>query len=367
MSFAQEDAPAVQSEKVVKEIEEIESRSDSESKTKSIRAKKSQYDKKDNSSVEQSIQSQKFKSYKSSASYQRTQRSPSSVQQSQMDEVVISLGESSPNSFEYNYYKYAAGNYNISLVSHLNKAESLRPNNTDVIAQQAAYNIITRNQLKTEFYLKKLASSGRLSKDVQNYAWDVLLSTPMNGTLITHGFDDTYGVFYMQSVTGVRPDVRIISLELIQSAAFQDLLKKEGYQIPERKIVDTEFLAAFCKENVSKNISISTTTPKEYLKPLSPDLYLTGLVMLYSSSSKENFSRNEYLWNTQLKKHLVYSATTEKAKKLSSNYLPMLLILRKEYKAQGYIEKVKVLDKSIDAVSVQCNKYERVQKLKGSY
>ena len=73
------------------------------------------------------------------------------------------------------------------------------------------------------------------------------------------------------------------------------------------------------------------------------------------------------MWNNLLKKHLVTSATTEKAKQLSSNYLPMLLILRKEYKAQNYFEKVKELDKSIDVISVQCKKYEKVQKLKGSY
>ena len=369
VSFSQEKTAPVQSESVVKEIEKIEVRTDSELKNKGTKSKKAnyQYDKKDNSSIEQSVQFQKFISNKKSASTQRSQRSPSVIQQSKMDEVVVSLEESSPNSFEYHYYKYVAGNYDVSLVSHLIQAEKLRPNNADVIQQKAAFNILTSNKSMTNSYLDKLALSGKLSKNVLNYSWDILLSTPLNGTLITHGFDDTYGTFYMQSVKNVRPDVKIISLELMQSDVFQNSLKKEGYVLPIRNVIDTKFLAEFCKKNVSKNIVISTTTPKEYLQPLSSHLYLTGLVMVYSNSLKENFSRNEDLWNNLLKKHLVTSATTEKAKQLSSNYLPMLLILRKEYKAQNYFEKVKELDKSIDVISVQCKKYEKVQKLKGSY
>jgi len=53
---------------------------------------------------------------KQQSSNQRTQRSPSAVQQKQMDYVVDQLEENSPESFEYNYFKYVAGNYDVSLI-----------------------------------------------------------------------------------------------------------------------------------------------------------------------------------------------------------------------------------------------------------
>lgn len=76
--------------------------------------------------------------------------------------------------------------------------------------------------------------------------------------------------------------------------------------------------------------------------------------------------RNDELWNTTHKKHLVDNATDEKAKQLSSNYLPMLLQLRKVYVKTDQ-EKLKQVDEASDKVSVQCKKYEQVQKLKNSY
>jgi len=312
-------------------------------------------------------ETQKFKSYKSASTVQRTQRSPSVAQQSKMNEAVTNLEEVAPNSFEYHYFKYAAGNYNTELVADLNEAEKLRPRNIDVLIQKTAYNIIIDNKVTAISYLKRIYSSGKLSKSVVNYAEDILFSVPKNGTLITHGFDDFYGTYYAQSVNKTRPDVKIISLELLQSETYRKNLKKKGYQIPSSKIVDIQFFKKLCSENSSKEISVSVTTPKEYLRPIAKKLFLSGLVMMYSNSPKENFNRNEHLWNFDLKKHLVENAVNEKSKQLSANYLPMLFILRKGYNSIGAKKKVKEIDKVIDAISVQSRKYEKAQKLKASY
>lgn len=323
---------------------------------------------------EQTIQSSQIQSAsyrfsvsKVSASEQRLQRSPTLMQQMEMDQAVGTLEANAPNSFEYHYFKYVAGNYDVSLVPHLKQAESIRPNNADVHVQLAAYNIIKRNTDSAKLYVQNLVSSGRLESNVMHYGEDILASVPRNGVLITHGFDDTYSVWKKQNIDGQRKDVTLISLDFMQSEYYRGLLKENGFKLPESQIVNVAYLEKFCELNSSKGLSISMTTPKEYFEPIKSKLYVTGLVFEYHEQEFNNFERNDNLWNEKLSKHLIDNATDEKSQQLSSNYLPMLLQLRKVYGQTEEQEKFKDVDAAVDKVSLQCDKYEQVQKLKKSY
>jgi hypothetical protein len=326
--------------------------------------------------VDQSInQSQKvtqssvsFTLTKQQSSSQRTQRTPSAAQQTQMNKVVDDLEQNAPESFEFHYFKYVAGNYNVGLVDDLKKAESLRPQNSDVQIQLAAYNIIVNDPKNAKVYLEKLVKSTRLSQEVLDYAEDLLKSVPDNGTLITHGFDDTYACYYLQSVRKIRSDVRLISLDFLQSEKYRTDLKTAGYLFPEKEIIDISYLQEFCSKNESKSLAISMTTPKEYLVPIQQNLFAVALVFEYHKElTYNNFFRNDYLWNEELTKTLIKKATTDKAKQLSANYLPMLLFLHKTYTESKEAEKLKEVDEAMDKVAVQCKKYDQVKKLKGSY
>ena len=318
-------------------------------------------------STQSELESSKFKAYKSESSVQRTQRSPSVQQQTQMNDAVEFFATNAPNSFEFHYYTYAAGNYNVDLVAHLDSAESIRPNNTDVQVQKAAYNIITENTPKALEYIDKLEESGRLTQNVVEYGKDVLISSPQNGTLITHGFDDSFGTYTAQNKAAVREDVTIVSLDFLQSEAYRSNLESKGYEIPNGEVVDVDYFVEFCRLNQDKSISISMTTPKEYLIPLQKKLYVVGLTFEYHTDTYNNFSRNDELWNNQLEKTIIDDVSSEKSRQLSSNYLPMLLQLRKVYIQIGDEKKAEEVDKASDKVAVQCKKYDKVQKLKSSY
>ena len=215
--------------------------------------------------------------------------------------------------------------------------------------------------------MNKLISSNRLSNNAINYAEDILLSAPKNGTLITHGFDDSYAVWYLQSQKKIRTDVELISLDFMQSEYYRDQLKKKGYSLPNSKNIDVSYFAQFCKLNASRKLSASLTMPKEYFRPVLLNVYLVGLVFEYHTDRFENFKANEYLWNSRLKKHLINNVYDETSKHLSSNYLPMLLQMRKVYGQKGDTDKVKEMDRVVDKIGAQCKKYDQVQKLKSSY
>lgn len=308
-----------------------------------------------------------FESLETQSNYMRSQRTPSAAQQSKMNESVKTLEQYAPESFEYNLYKYQAGNHNIDLINNLRAAEKLNPTNADVNQQMAAYNLIIGSE--STRYLEKLSNTSKLRNESIAYSKDVLKSVSQNGTLITHGYEDTYATNLVRLNSKIRKDVTIISLELMQSEAYKKAIQAKGYKIPNTKLIDVSFLVEFCKLNESKGISIAMTTPKEYLQPLKTQLYAQGLVFEYHSASKEynNYYMNDVLWNKELDKSIIQNFSSDFSKQLSANYLPMLFVLRKNYQASGEVEQLKSVDAMIDKIGKGCNKYEQVQKLKGSY
>lgn len=300
-------------------------------------------------------------------STKRTQRTPTLAQQQLMDENVELLAKNAPASFEYHLYSYISGNYDLSLIEHLKTAEKLNPTNMDVQLQMAAYYIIKDDTKNAEIYLQKLIDRNRFSNELLNYAEDLLLSVKANGTLITHGFDDTFPLVYLQLKKGVRADVTIISLDLLQSQSYRSKLMADGYKISKETFVDVKYFQNFLELNASKNLAVSMTVPKEYVKDVQARLFPSGLVFDYSLEKEySNFYRNELLWNKELQRKSLNQPALQQTKVLNANYLPMLFQLRGVYLANNQPENLSEIDKWIDSIAVQCNKYEQVQKLKGA-
>jgi len=308
-----------------------------------------------------------FSLTKQLASNQRSQRSPTVDQQVQMDNLVQVLEKSSPESFEYHYFKFVAGNYSVALVEHLKKAELLRPTNSDVHIQFVAYYWCMNEKRKALPYLEKLMGSGRLNWSILNYSKDLLRSVPSQGTLVTHGMEDSYACLFLQLSEGIRTDVNVISLDLLQSDAVQKQLLVYGFNLPQNNTIDVAYLKEFCVQNNTRNIALSMTIPKEYLLPIQENLFVTGLVFEYKTDlSYQNSARNEYLWNYEFIKLIITDASNEKERQLTANYLPMLLILRNTYMLTNETEKLAFVEEVLTQVAVQSRKQEQIQKMKSS-
>ena len=349
-----------ESEKVLlnkssKELDVIEV----ESKTK-LRAKKD--------AKAQKIQLGKasFTKTRSSASHQSYSRSPQPAQQVQMNNVVANYKKNAPNSFEYHYFKYVSGNYNTAWYSHLQKAKKYKPNNLDVATQLAAYHFIMKQESALKTQLELLYKSGKIEKDLLTYGQHLLQGVEKNGVLITHGFDDTYAILYVQKVKKHRTDVKLISLDFIQSQQFKKELGKQGFTIPHTTAIDVAFLSAFCKANKQKNIYLSLTIPKPYLKPLVAQLSVLGLsfkygsdeVILYGKQRTSLHDRNEKLWNSYKANNMVYAYTYEGVKRLSSNYLPLLYSLKSTYQQRNEKTKLSEIEKAIAKIRVQSKRHK---------
>jgi hypothetical protein len=296
-----------------------------------------------------------FLNTKIAASTQLTQRSPTVAQQNEMIQVINEYEKKAANSFEFHYFKYIAGNYNVNLISHLKEAEKLKPKNVDVQVQLAAYHFIKKEDKKLIENLEFLRKSNKIETELLVYATDLLESVSTNGTLLTHGFDDSYSVLYLQKVLKKRQDVKLISLDFMQSEYYRNSLESDNYVIPKNPIIDIYFLESFCKENESKNLQLSLTFPKPYLNQIASQLNVLGLTFFYSNGIEKLAEKNEKIYD-KIDKSKLNTFTSEKAKRLSSNYLPLLLSLKSDYELKNKQEKIKEINGLIDKIKVQSKK-----------
>jgi hypothetical protein len=284
---------------------------------------------------QQKLMSTNFLIQKKNASTQFKQRSPTDFQQNEMNKIVEFYNLNFPNSFEFHFYKYLSGNHNTNLGHHLIMSNQLIPKNQDVKVQLVAYNFITNNISETKSNLAYLKKSNFLTDETIEYARNLLKSTLEKGILMTHGIDDTYGVLYVQLNENFRKDVKLISLDFMQSEYYREsLLKNDNFHIPKSTTVNDDFLAEFCSKNGSKNIQISLTFPKPYFEKMIEKLNVIGLTFVYDKDISEVHIFNEKLYKDFREQTLTSNKLkSDKFKRLEANYLPMLFYLRKSYLA----------------------------------
>ncbi len=336
-----------------------------------ISTKKSSKNKEDVSNSKQEIKSisttsDKFIQKKKVASNQPSSRSADAPLQEKMDEDVSILKLESPNSFEYYLFYYMSGNYNVDREKELKLAEAMKPSDPDILTQCLANAIVKEDKTSALVYLQKIKENKLLSNESIAYAADLLESSSDNQALITHGFLDSYGVAYQQIVQGIHPEIKLISLDLLQSATYRNGLAQAGYILPSETVINTDYLSSFCSLNNDKKLALSMTIPKDYLLPIQSFLFPVGLVFEYrkeySISEPSLVVRNEQLWNTSLEKQNVYQYKTMESNNLSSNYLPMLLFLKSSYLLTNEADKLIHIDKEIGTVAEKSGKVSFIKK-----
>lgn len=308
------------------------------------------------------VLNQNFSSVYDEIRMQGNQRNPTAEQQEELNKTLQTIETIDSNSFDYHIMKVKAGNYEVNNFYHLAKANQLNALNIEVQRQLLAYYTITADTTSMKLTLDNQFKNKQIPTEHIDYGSDVINSLPLNSTVITHSFDDSYSVLFHQLSNQERQDVTVINLDFCQSKNYRDLLVKKGYQIAYDGKIDTKFLADFVVQNPSKNINLAMTLPKDYFLNQTEALAICGLVFTPGNEmSLEDF--NQSLWETRLSKKVLFTET-ELGKRLSKNYLPLLLDLSQYYQEKNQLDKKREIDYWITKIGKKTNVSDQLKKLK---
>lgn len=349
-------------------LEEMQIQSKKNKSFKSISdpkfASEEKADKDSNSSIQQLKNAKyRFESNYSSSKHQLTRRSASPEEVLNMKQSAQLYANMLPGSFEKHFYTYLLSKYDPKQFTELQQAARLEPTKTEVQQELVAYGVAVNDQILADSVTREMIVQNKISNGLISYATDLVNSVPASGTLLLHGYTELIPVNYEKNTLG-RGDLELISVDLMQSPEYQASLTSRGYIMPNSTFVDTAFVQNFCALNVSKNLYISMSFPKEYFQGMSSPLNPVGLTFAYDQSTMDYNAWNISLVETKWKTPELGIGRDEQSDALSANYLPALLSVSRLYEEYNQTEDLKEINHIILSVATRARKTGQLSKIK---
>lgn len=298
----------------------------------------------------------RFQQLNYSSNHRSYQRSLTPNEQQQMQSSLNKQISAAPSAFETQLNTYLIGRHNLKLLPFLLKAAALKPNDPTVRQQLLSYYHIVKNTEATDSLITCMKTDGSVPVEQSNYGLQLMQSVQPGNTLIIHGYDDLIAVAENKDES----EKTVVSIDLMQSEAYRNQLAAAGYVLPETTVIDTAYVHQFCKDNAGKNLQLSLTIPKDYLQAMSASLFPMGLTFAYNNDLVDTYDWNNKLWNQIWDQSML----TNKQVKWPSNYLPMLLSLRKQYELTELTEMVAEIDRVIKLITSGTNQEKKVNQIR---
>ena len=150
--------------------------------------------------------------------------------------IVLYLNQDDPQPRERDY-SYVGSFFAFSiwigigataLISHLTELKSEKLRKPLVFAATVLLLIVLPVNLLVANYHEHSRKGNYVAWD---YSWNLLQSCEPNGIIFTNGDNDTFPVWYMQEVEGVRKDVRVVNLSLLNTPWYIKQLKENEPKI----------------------------------------------------------------------------------------------------------------------------------------
>ncbi|MGD1848539.1 MAG: hypothetical protein ACFB10_24365 [Salibacteraceae bacterium] len=242
--------------------------------------------------------------------------------------------------FEFQYLTYLQESDPPAQYQHLQFAFQLDPNRTETYDDLAAFAEKNGNREERLMVLTRMHRQSVYSAGILQYNRNVLASVDSNGIVFTNGNYDTFPLWLLQEIDGVRPDVRVLNLDLLADEAYRrkqyDALGITEVQTGHPVTDKANYFAALVVANPQVPLHFGLTLDRGAIRELKPQLYLTGLVLRYSPKGFNNLDLLQRRWEQSFdRERLTAQAANLTEQNLKKNYAVMLAVLCRHYHELG--------------------------------
>jgi tetratricopeptide (TPR) repeat protein len=232
------------------------------------------------------------------------------------------------------------------------KAIKLNPNNPELMLNMVTIGERTLDRKQRLKWNVEINKTDLFSKTLLEFGYNLLSSVDENGILFVNGDNDTFPIWILQDVYGIRQDVIVLNLGL----AYDPYYLKEFCKLHEIKIDNLDsiqkpvldfdkFFAEMKKYEKERKIYFSHTCQAKFTEEIKGNLYNTGLVNLYTEDRidnigilKRNFEqryRLDYLTHMWEERDL-----DDNSHIINNNYFGGMVLLIEHYKNSNELGKM---------------------------
>ncbi|MCC6723042.1 MAG: hypothetical protein IT258_00935, partial [Saprospiraceae bacterium] len=279
-----------------------------------------------------------------------------------LNAIVAMIPASLSNTFEYQFIRFMAADWNEDRYQYLLKAHEIAPQRTEVFHDLATYHIVKGEQVEAMTYLTKLFDAGEFPSELLAWNYNLLASVGQDAVLLTYGDNDTYPLWVLQSARGIRRDVKVLNVNLLLMQSYRERAFK-GLGLPSVDLSDcksqTEIYEKVMRQLMQSpqlSIYLANTMPEEVRLAFGDSLYLTGLALHYAPNSFDNLGvlknniENRFLLD-YLRVDFTPDSITSIMSSMNLQYLPGFVLLHQHYMASGEDLKAASLESLMERVA----------------
>lgn len=268
---------------------------------------------------------QRIESVYRMASQQPSTRSFSSAQLEELARLSAELKKDKQIDCATNLYLYLSNEMDLNQFELLKKAYQQNPNDERVLKHLFLGYTAINDMDSATIFLKKLNALSPVDGFLKNYLTDILKSVPPGGILITHGIDDFVQIEQIRLSKPEFKEIPIVSFELMRHSTYIKQLENRGYELPNSKELNTNYLMKFCSLNAQRNLFLSSTFPLPYLEEFNNSEFISGILFASKDAGSNYDKLNSALFENTIRKNLKSELSKSKPSVYVKNYIPFLV------------------------------------------